>query len=173
MLSAHLHLLKSLFSIQGMDFFMIQALNLLPAWLQTDNTFSHVSISASKIAVWLNASKNELMNSKISLSSCAVVFGVTWRAACSLHLPTNECEISGCSWSTAQICLSTYASFNLLLTQKKSIHIHIRTNATTAGCVVCGAAWVRKKPCKHPHTNTHKLLSFPANSDGRECNHFF
>lgn len=29
-----------------------------------------------------------------------VVFGVTWRAACSLHLPTNECEITGCSWST-------------------------------------------------------------------------
>lgn len=51
---------------------------------------------------------------------------------------------------SARICWSTYASFNLLPTQKAAIYTHMQANTTTAGslasCVVCGAAWVRKHP---------------------------
>lgn len=92
-----------------------------------------------------------------------VVFGVTWRAACSLHLPTNECEITGCSWSTFSSDLFEHLCifFFYLLPAQTAIYIHAQTQTRTIAislndCVMYGAERVRTN--LQTHTHTHKLL---------------
>lgn len=95
-----------------------------------------------------------------------VVFGVTWRAACSLHLPTNECEITGCSWSTFSSDLFEHLCiFFFLSSSSTNCDLHPRTNTNTNThhryftewlCCVWGRTG-QDKP-SNTHTHTHKLL---------------
>lgn len=107
-----------------------------------------------------------------------VVFGVTWRAACSLHLPTNECEITGCSWSTfssdlfEHLCIFFFIFFQHKL-RFTSTHKHKHAPSLFHWMtVLCMGQNGSGQTFKHTHTHTSSFW-FSADSDGHEYNHFY